>query len=260
MWVLESIFHLSHAQAFAIMMHVHQSGVGIAGRFTRDVAETKVKAAQQLAEQHGCPPAASPPSRTRSRADEPHTRAVRPRGAREHPPRVWVASGSPSRPRRPRAHAACADRRSAGEGHPRAMPRRFPDLADRSRGSPRPRVHAGTRPRGGQAGIDAGFRSRRRARGGPCRLVERTAGGKRRAAGVPAAGGGQPRGLLPAQAGRRSPGPAAVDRARRRRSDGAGDGARRRRCRHRFSRSAQVVRHRFDRQGGGRRDRSADRA
>jgi len=54
-WVLESIFHLPHADAFAIMMHVHQAGVGVAGLFTRDVAETKVKATQQLAEQHEYP-------------------------------------------------------------------------------------------------------------------------------------------------------------------------------------------------------------
>ena len=54
-WVLESIFHLPHAEAFAIMMHVHQAGVGVAGLFTRDVAETKVKATQQMAEQHEYP-------------------------------------------------------------------------------------------------------------------------------------------------------------------------------------------------------------
>lgn len=54
-WVLESIFHLPHADAFAIMMHVHQAGVGVAGLFTRDVAETKVKATQQMAEQHEYP-------------------------------------------------------------------------------------------------------------------------------------------------------------------------------------------------------------
>ena len=54
-WVLETVFHLPHAEAFAIMMHVHQSGVGVAGLFTRDVAETKVKATQQLAEQHEYP-------------------------------------------------------------------------------------------------------------------------------------------------------------------------------------------------------------
>ena len=54
-WVLESIFHLPQADAVAIMMHVHQQGVGVAGLFTRDVAETKVKATQQLAEQHEYP-------------------------------------------------------------------------------------------------------------------------------------------------------------------------------------------------------------
>lgn len=54
-WVLETVFNLPHAEAFAIMMHVHQSGVGVAGLFTRDVAETKLKATQQLAEQHEYP-------------------------------------------------------------------------------------------------------------------------------------------------------------------------------------------------------------
>ena len=54
-WVLETVFHLPHAEAFNIMMHVHQSGVGVAGLFTRDVAETKVRATQQLAEQHEYP-------------------------------------------------------------------------------------------------------------------------------------------------------------------------------------------------------------
>lgn len=54
-WVLESIFQLASADAFAVMMHVHQSGVGVAGSFTRDVAETRVKATQQLAEQHEYP-------------------------------------------------------------------------------------------------------------------------------------------------------------------------------------------------------------
>jgi ATP-dependent Clp protease adaptor protein ClpS len=34
---------------------VHQAGVGVAGLFTRDVAETKVKATQQMAEQHEYP-------------------------------------------------------------------------------------------------------------------------------------------------------------------------------------------------------------
>ena len=54
-WVLETVFHLPQAEAFAVMMHVHQAGMGVAGLFTRDVAETKVKATRQLAEQHEFP-------------------------------------------------------------------------------------------------------------------------------------------------------------------------------------------------------------
>ena len=54
-WILETVFHMPHAEAFAVMLHVHQAGVGVAGLFTRDVAETKVKATRQLAEQHEFP-------------------------------------------------------------------------------------------------------------------------------------------------------------------------------------------------------------
>lgn len=54
-WVLETVFNMPSAEAYAVMMHVHQAGVGVAGLFTRDVAETKVKATQQLAEQHEFP-------------------------------------------------------------------------------------------------------------------------------------------------------------------------------------------------------------
>ena len=54
-WVLESIFHKPRAEAFAIMMHVHLSGLGLAGIFTRDVAETKVNATKRLAEEHEFP-------------------------------------------------------------------------------------------------------------------------------------------------------------------------------------------------------------
>ena len=53
--VLESVFHKPHAEAFAIMMSVHQSGLGVAGIFTRDVAETKLTATRQLAETHEFP-------------------------------------------------------------------------------------------------------------------------------------------------------------------------------------------------------------
>ena len=54
-WVLETIFRKPRGEAFAIMMSVHQSGLGTAGVFTRDVAETKVKATKELAEEHEFP-------------------------------------------------------------------------------------------------------------------------------------------------------------------------------------------------------------
>jgi ATP-dependent Clp protease adaptor protein ClpS len=54
-WVLETIFHKPRAEAFAIMMHVHLSGLGLAGIYTKDVAETKVSATKRLAEQHEYP-------------------------------------------------------------------------------------------------------------------------------------------------------------------------------------------------------------
>jgi ATP-dependent Clp protease adaptor protein ClpS len=54
-WVLETVFYKTPAEAFAIMMRVHQSGLGIAGIYTRDVAETKVTMTKRLAEQHEFP-------------------------------------------------------------------------------------------------------------------------------------------------------------------------------------------------------------
>ena len=54
-WVLQTVFHLPHAEAFAVMLHVHQAGMGVAGQFTRDVAETKATATRQLAAQHEFP-------------------------------------------------------------------------------------------------------------------------------------------------------------------------------------------------------------
>jgi ATP-dependent Clp protease adaptor protein ClpS len=54
-WVLESIFHKPRGEAFAVMMSVHRTGIGIAGVYTHDVADTKVRATKQLAEQHEFP-------------------------------------------------------------------------------------------------------------------------------------------------------------------------------------------------------------
>ena len=48
-WVLETVFRKPRAEAFTIMMSVHRSGLGVAGVYTHDVAETKVKTTKQLA-------------------------------------------------------------------------------------------------------------------------------------------------------------------------------------------------------------------
>jgi ATP-dependent Clp protease adaptor protein ClpS len=54
-WVLETVFRKPRGEAFSIMMSVHQSGIGIAGTYTHDVAETKLRATKDLAEQHEFP-------------------------------------------------------------------------------------------------------------------------------------------------------------------------------------------------------------
>jgi ATP-dependent Clp protease adaptor protein ClpS len=54
-WVLETIFHKESVEAFDIMMNVHRTGMGIAGVYTHDVAETKVKTTRKLAEEHEFP-------------------------------------------------------------------------------------------------------------------------------------------------------------------------------------------------------------
>ena len=54
-WILETIFHKPRNEAFVIMMSVHRSGMGLAGVYTHDVAETKIKAVRELAEEHEFP-------------------------------------------------------------------------------------------------------------------------------------------------------------------------------------------------------------
>ena len=54
-WILETVFHKASGEAVEIMMRVHRSGLGVAGIYTRDVAETKVNATKTLAEQHEFP-------------------------------------------------------------------------------------------------------------------------------------------------------------------------------------------------------------
>ncbi|HEY0194684.1 MAG TPA: ATP-dependent Clp protease adaptor ClpS [Kofleriaceae bacterium] len=48
-WVLQTVFHKNETDALAIMTHVHNHGVGVAGIYTFEVAETKVTKTQHLA-------------------------------------------------------------------------------------------------------------------------------------------------------------------------------------------------------------------
>ncbi len=48
-WVLQSVFHKNEDEATSIMSHVHTNGVGVAGVYTFEVAETKVTKTMALA-------------------------------------------------------------------------------------------------------------------------------------------------------------------------------------------------------------------
>ena len=53
--VLVSIFRHSEVSAYEIMMSVHKTGKGVAGVFTREVAETKASQTIQLAKKNDFP-------------------------------------------------------------------------------------------------------------------------------------------------------------------------------------------------------------
>ena len=53
--VLESVFHRSPVEAFQIMFLERNKGKGLAGVYTRDIAETKVDKVHRLAEEHAFP-------------------------------------------------------------------------------------------------------------------------------------------------------------------------------------------------------------
>lgn len=53
--VLMDEFHMSEASATAFMLGVHQQGTGVAGVYTRDIAETKAAKVHELAKEHGMP-------------------------------------------------------------------------------------------------------------------------------------------------------------------------------------------------------------
>ena len=47
--ILESVFHKSTVEATQIMLNVHKKGSGLAGVYTREIAETKVYTVHELA-------------------------------------------------------------------------------------------------------------------------------------------------------------------------------------------------------------------
>ena len=57
--VLEGVFAKSPAEAFRIMMHVHENGRGLCGAYPFEIAETKVSLVHQLAKRNDFPLRAS---------------------------------------------------------------------------------------------------------------------------------------------------------------------------------------------------------
>src|ERR671930_2365325 len=50
--VLREVFHKSETDAVQIMLHVHYNGIGVAGVYTFDVAETKIRLVEKLAREN----------------------------------------------------------------------------------------------------------------------------------------------------------------------------------------------------------------
>lgn len=53
--VLVDVFHKSESEAVQIMLHVHTRGVGVAGVYTHDVAQTKIDKVHRLAQAYEYP-------------------------------------------------------------------------------------------------------------------------------------------------------------------------------------------------------------
>ncbi len=53
--VLKEVFHRSEADAVGIMLNVHRTGMGVAGVYTYEIAETKLRETEKLAREHEYP-------------------------------------------------------------------------------------------------------------------------------------------------------------------------------------------------------------
>jgi ATP-dependent Clp protease adaptor protein ClpS len=54
-WVLQAVFHHDETTATQIMLHVHRTGIGVAGVYSREVAETRVAQVEALARENEFP-------------------------------------------------------------------------------------------------------------------------------------------------------------------------------------------------------------
>lgn len=54
-YVLQDVFHRSETDATQIMLHVHKHGIGVAGVYPREVAETRIAQVDGLARAHEFP-------------------------------------------------------------------------------------------------------------------------------------------------------------------------------------------------------------
>jgi ATP-dependent Clp protease adaptor protein ClpS len=48
-YILQSIFHHGETEAMQIMLHVHKTGLGVAGVYVREVAESRIAQVEALA-------------------------------------------------------------------------------------------------------------------------------------------------------------------------------------------------------------------
>lgn len=53
--ILQYVFYKEQTEAVQIMLHVHRRGIGVAGVYSYEVAETKVALVESLARQHEYP-------------------------------------------------------------------------------------------------------------------------------------------------------------------------------------------------------------
>ena len=53
--VLKEVFHKSETDAVQIMLHVHYNGIGVAGVYPYEVAETKIRLTEKLARENEFP-------------------------------------------------------------------------------------------------------------------------------------------------------------------------------------------------------------